>query len=377
MYQTGSREKVVCVEPAMRTVFINGRFLTQRVTGVQRYARETLAALDATLTQDRAAEAPRLVVLAPRGTPAPPLRSIGFQCVGPLSGHAWEQLTLARASRSGLLLSFGPTGPVLKRHQIVTIHDASVHVVPQAFSRTFRGAYKLLLPFLARRSPCVMSVSQFSRGEVIRWFGASADRVHVSGEGWEHMLRAPADPRVLAAHGLQPGRYVLAVSSIAPHKNFEVIARALTHLKSDVQVAVVGSNDASIFRPTETAQLERLQFLGYVPDGSLRALYENAAAFVHPSLYEGFGIPPLEAMALGCPVIAAQAASIPEVCGPAALYFEPHDAEGLARAIQRVLSAPEERERLRGLGREQLAQHGWSACALAFLRLLASVPGPG
>jgi glycosyltransferase involved in cell wall biosynthesis len=359
----------------MPTIFINGRFLTQRVTGVQRYARETLSALDAVLLADPERAKFEFVVLAPKGTRAPPLRCIGFECVGPLAGHAWEQFTLARASRSGLLLSFGPTGPLLKKRQVVTIHDASVHAVPKSFSPAFRAWYKLSLPILAQRSRAVMTVSQFSRSEIIRCFGAKAEAVRVSGEGWQHVLSTRPDPSILATHDLCPGKYVLCVSSVAPHKNFQVVARALPLLSDcDLQVAVVGAVDDRVFGRLERARLEQLRLLGYVDDSALRALYENALVFVHPSLYEGFGIPPLEAMASGCPVIASTAASIPEVCGPAALYFEPEDAGALATQIRRVLLVPGERARLSALGRTQLLRHSWEASARAFLGLLSATP---
>jgi glycosyltransferase involved in cell wall biosynthesis len=360
----------------VKTIFINGRFLTQQVTGVQRFARETLHALDLLLAA-RASSPFEFVLLAPRGAAAPVLRRIRFQCVGPFSGHVWEQITLPRASRGGFLLNFGPTGPLVKRRQIVTIHDASVHVVPHAFSRAFRTWYKLTLPILAQRSAGVMTVSDFSRSEVIRYFGARAQAVCVSGEGWQHVLRAAPNPDVLHAHGLRPQEYVLAVSSVAPHKNFGVVARALSHLTDcHLKVAVVGATNARIFGYRGRAELKHLEFLGYVDDSSLRALYENAAAFIHPSLYEGFGIPPLEAMALGCPVIASNAASIPEVCGPGAWYFDPEDEADLARQIRRILSRPDEREKLRQLARRQLQKHSWEACARVFLDQLESAADP-
>src|SRR5262245_13907749 len=112
-----------------RTVFVNGRFLTQRVTGVQRFAVEVLAALDELLC-----ETPRgysLCVLAPPDTPPPPLRAIGFRCVGRLRGQAWEQGTLQWATRGAPLLGFGPTGPLAKRDQVVTMHDAATRAVPE------------------------------------------------------------------------------------------------------------------------------------------------------------------------------------------------------------------------------------------------------
>src|SRR4051812_40220778 len=111
----------------MASVFINGRFLTQRTTGVQRYAQQTLLALD-DLVSESSVSCPSFTVLAPRGTATPSLRTIRFREVGPLRGNAWEQLTLPIAARGGLLLSFAPTGPIVKARQLVTIHDAAVRV---------------------------------------------------------------------------------------------------------------------------------------------------------------------------------------------------------------------------------------------------------
>lgn len=352
-------------------VFINGRFLQQRTTGVQRYAQETLAALDAALASSPHQSAFEVVVLAPEGTPAPVLRAIGFERVGPFSGHLWEQTTLLAATRGQLLLSFGPTGPLLKKQQVVTIHDAAVHVVPQAFSRPFRAWYKLLLPVLVRRTPAVMTVSEFSKRELVRCFGAKEDEVSVSGEGWQHVERMPPDAEVLARHGLVRGKYVLAVSSLTPHKNFAVVAEAVRLLgDSEVRVVVAGATADGVFGAVDARSFDALKLVGYVSDAELSALYENAAAFVFPSLYEGFGLPPLEAMAHGCPVIAARAAAIPEVCGDAALYFAPSDAAELARLMWRLFSSPEERARYAERGRACLARHSWSAAARAHLSLL-------
>ncbi len=362
-------------DASMIRVFINGRFLGQRLTGVQRYALETLLALDHLIGESRL-EAPSFRVLAPRGVTAPKLANIEFEQVGRLSGHAWEQLELPIAARSGWLLSFCATGPLVKRRQTVTIHDAAVYAMPHAFSREFKAWYKLLLPALAKRSPLVMTVSEFSRAELCRYLRLDAARVRVSGEGWQHVQKLEPDPGILERHGLTPGRYVLAVSSLTPQKNFQLLADALPLLRgSGFQVAVAGRLEARVFGKYDASSLNELKLLGYVSDAELRSLYEHAGVFVYPSRYEGFGIPPLEAMALGCPVVASNAASLPEVCGDAALYFGPDDASALANAIRRVMTEPETRRSLVELGRKRLEHHDWENAARVHLGLLAEVAG--
>ncbi|MET0341064.1 MAG: glycosyltransferase family 1 protein [Polyangiales bacterium] len=346
-----------------QTVFINGRFLGQRLTGVQRYAHESLRALDALVARGEAGPDVRFEVLAPPGVKSPELTAIAFRNVGRLRGNAWEQLSLPRAAKASLLLGFGPTGPAVKASQIVTVHDAAVHVVPRAFSWRFRAWYKVLLPVLVRRSVRVMTVSHFSRGQVARYFKADARSMRVSGEGWQHVLRIPSDLSVLSRHGLTNRRYVLVVGSLSPHKNLEVVARAAALLSgAPLHVVVAGAVNERVFG-AGAPRGSVLKLLGYVSEGELRALYEHAAAFVHPSLYEGFGLPPLEAMALNCPVIASNAAAIPETCGDAALYFEPQRAEQLAQHIERVVGDPRLRDALLARASAQLARHSWEGAA--------------
>jgi glycosyltransferase involved in cell wall biosynthesis len=356
----------------MQTVYINGRFLTQRISGVQRYALEALLALDRRLQEGREDADLRWVVLAPPGTRPPPLRAIEFRHAGRLRGNAWEQLSLPWLTRGQLLFSFSATGPLLKSRQVVTIHDAAVYAVPQAFSWRFRAWYKLLLGQLGPRLPLILTVSDFSRAEVARHFRCPEAKLRVTSEGWQHITQQAADPGVLAKHGLTSKRYVLAVSNLTPNKNFGLIVKAVEQLhlrvqaqgqQPDFDVVVAGGVDARVFRGASLPELPFLRCVGYVSDAELRALYEHAALFVYPSLYEGFGIPAIEAMACGCPVIASNAGSLPEVCGPAARYVSPHDAAELTRVISELMADPAERERMTEAGQRWAARYTWDESA--------------
>ena len=347
-----------------RTVYINGRFLTQRITGIQRYARETLAELDALLDQGACLPSWRWVLLAPQGSSFPALRHIDARCVGVFAGHVWEQIDLARHSRDGLLVSFTPTGPLLKRAQLVTMHDASVYRVPEAFSWRFKLWYRLVGHWLAARSPRTLAVSEFAAAELVHWFNCDPRKISVTCEGWQHLERLQGDPRILERHALTPGRYVLAVSSPTANKNFQLVVRAASEVShADIEFAIAGATDPNVFAKASVVPTGRVKMLGYVTDAELKALYEHALCLVFPSRYEGFGIPPLEAMSLGCPVMASHIAAVKEVCGSAAQYFDPDDHHEVARLVERLGSSPADVERMRSQGRSRSPQFSWREAA--------------
>lgn len=365
--------------PPLPTVFINARFLTQEVTGVQRYALELVRALDELIDEGSVDARYAFVLLAPRDSRSLELKHIPVRRVGRLAGHPWEQLELPRYTRGHLLLSLCNTSPVTKRNQVVTIHDAAVFAVPEGFSRPFRLLYRALLPALVRVSRKIITVSDFSKAELVKHCGARPEGVVVVYEGKEQIFRSRPDTSVLAEHGLETGRYVFAVSSLDPRKNFAVLATAATHLAgADFTVVTAGGVNPKVFgtvdeRSNGSMKHPDMKHLGYVTDEALRALYENAGCFVYPSRYEGFGLPPLEAMACGCPVIASHAPPLPEVCGNAALYCDPDDPRDLAKKIQRLMNDEPLRESLRAKGLERAAAFSWRKCAEETLAVLDEV----
>lgn len=360
----------------MPRVVFNGRFLTQTPTGVQRYAQETLLALDRQLQRQPAAAASlRLQLAVPRGARPLPLHAIETRVLPRWSGHVWEQTSLAWFARDALLVNFNSSGPLLKRRQLITLHDAAIAVYPQTFSRSYRLLHHALTAVLSRRAEHLMTVSQFSQGDIAHHFGIDRPMT-VGREGWEHALSRGDDAATLVKYGLCRGQYILAVGSTKPNKNFGLLARALQLLPEfPLTVAIAGARDARVFR-ADAPLPSHVQLLGFVSDAELGHLYRNAAWFVFPSLYEGFGLPALEAMANGCPVLAAQAASIPEVCGDAALYFDPHDPAALAELLQSVVTQPHLRRTLQQRAQQRLARYTWRANALILLDVIRRLAAP-
>jgi glycosyltransferase involved in cell wall biosynthesis len=359
----------------MKVVEINGRFLTQATTGVQRYAAQLLKALDRQLTKDAGLQSRyRLQVITPR-TPPPrpfPLHHIPTIATGRLAGHGWEQLELPIHARGRLLLNLCNTAPLLGK-TVVAIHDASVFAVPQAYSLAFRSWYRAMLPVLGKRALRVVTVSEFSRGELSRLAGIPTDKVEVIPLGAEHLLETPADTSVLARLPVAPGRYILAVGSRSPHKNLAAAIRAVAQLDSDgLPLIIAGGTNRRIFAG-QGGEVGRFHEAGYVTDGELRALYEHAACFVYPSLYEGFGLPPLEAMACGCPTVVSDIASLPEVCGNAAVYCDPRNPADIAARIRMVIQVPARQAELRQRGLARAREFTWDRAARALLDLIARI----
>ena len=374
----------------VQRVVLNGRFLTQVQTGVQRYAAETVRALDALLGEANHANAGLEFVLAvPAGGSAKnqlgngstsPLQALNLRHISVVEvpggqGHFWEQWALLRFARGAYLVNFNYSGPLFKRRQLVTVHDATVKVMPEAFTRGYRWLHNGLVAVLGRTAQDLMTVSAFSRDELARCFGLKRQDIVVGREGGEHAVLAAhdaadpaaADAAVLRRHGLTAGQYILGVGSVKPNKNYGLLGRAMSLLPNyPWPVAIAGAKDIGIFRGSAVLP-DSFRFLGFVPDAELSALYRHAAWFVFPSLYEGFGLPAVEAMAHGCPVLAARAASIPEVCGDAALYFDPHDAADLARLLQRVLDEPGVRQTLAAPAALRLQRYSWRANAQILL----------
>jgi glycosyltransferase involved in cell wall biosynthesis len=273
-------------------------------------------------------------------------------------------LELPFYARKGLLLNLANVGPFLALHQATTIHDVSVFTVPQAYTFLFRMKHLANTLLVGRTSALVFTVSQFSKSELVRHGRIPSQKIRVVSEGYEHILASPPDCTIFER--LQIGRlpYFLTVGNRSPHKNQPAVIRAVEIFgASGFEVISVGGTFSTVFQADQLPTPAWVRQLGHVNDGELRALYEGAVGLIFPSLYEGFGLPPLEAMACGCPVIASRTASLPEVCGDAVLYCDPLDPGDIACQIQRLVNHPSLRADLRQAGIGQAKRFSWMESA--------------
>jgi glycosyltransferase involved in cell wall biosynthesis len=281
-----------------------------------------------------------------------------------------EQVQLVRKTPHDVSLFWSPhyNVPILHRSKLlVTVHDVFHLAMPDFVTGLHRKIYaKTLFASIRARAVQVLCVSRFTKGEMLRLAGMPEDRVKVVYNGVdEYWFRRESGPRP------RPHPYLLYVGNVKPHKNLGRLVNAFRSLLDRIphDLVIVGQIQGFITGDEETirraAELpDRLIFTGHLPDEELKRYYAHAEALVFPSLYEGFGLPPLEAMASGCPALVSRAASLPEVCGDAAMYFDPYDEGDIADKIMLAVQNDTVLKDLREKGRTQAARYSWdAACA--------------
>lgn len=266
---------------------------------------------------------------------------------------------------------------------ITTIHDIA-HLsgtIPLSWAK--RQYARAMLAVALRRSCRVVTVSEFSRGELVDMFPECAERISVAHNAVDHQVFRPAPPGnrqdVIEWLGTD-APFILVCSRLRPHKNVNTLFKAFQHLKDTHgiphQLIVVGESagpsascEAAGIRPDVA---RAIRFMGYLPERMLVNAYGFCSAFVFPSLYEGFGLPPLEAMACGAPVVCSDRASLPEIVGDAAVLVDATDIDALASAILRVVSDARLQEDLRSRGLARAAMFSWEATAQRYLDVYAT-----
>ena len=341
-------------------IFVNARFLTQHMTGVQRYAVEICLELKRMMGDDIEFVSSCNIIQKKYA------EMLNVRIIGRHKGHIWEQIDLPsylRKNGNPLLLNLCNTAPLFYKNKIVTVHDVAFMPYPQTFSKSFLYFYRFMIPGIMRTARRVITVSEFSKDEIAHYYKIDRKIIEV-------VYSAVSD--VFKHSNLQvrvDNPYFLAVSSVNHRKNFISVLEAFQvfkKLNKDGSLYIIGDVCNSNFKKIDIDKYRndsRIVFLGRVSDEELVNYYSNALAFIFPSLYEGFGLPPLEAQMCGCPVLVADIPPLHEVIENSGIYCDPHDIHSIAEGMKKVIG---ERQGLQQKGFDNAMRFSFknSACQI-------------
>ena len=356
----------------MIRVAFDGHMIGTRETGNETYAVQLAAALGRLGGYDYRLYMPHPAAIPPGLQDTPNLAVRPFLDVPSAVRIPWLYPYLMRRDKARLLHMQYVAPPWTPCPVVLAVHDVSYKLFPEFFSPRVRLITGLLVGPSLRRAARVVTLSESTRRDILRFYRVRPERVVVTpaAAGTQYAPQPPAEvARVRAAYRLPP-RYVLAVGNVQPRKNLARLVAAFGAVAAaapDAHLVIVGrgawrgSEVEAVVRRLGLAA--RVRFTGYVPDADLPALYSGAAAFCYPSLYEGFGLPPLEAMACGAPTITSNVSSLPEVVGDAALTVDPRAVPALAQALKYLLTDDDGRRLYRERGQAQAARFSWERTA--------------
>lgn len=351
-------------------IYVNGRFLSQNLTGVSRFAYELCRAW-ITLGIP-------FIVCCPPGKIKEYYDISGFRIIvcGRGKSHIWEQLFLPfwfnKIKGEKLLVCFTGLGALLIRKKVMTIHDLAFMANPSWYSLTYRLWYRLMTPLCAATSIKILTVSNFSKSEIMRRLSVSSEKISVIYNAISPKFYC-TDECANGKKHFSDEKYILAVSSIDPRKNFLGLLKAFQYVTDkSVKLYIIGGQNeiysTSIAKLHEENGSERIKWLGRVDDIVLKEYYLHALCFVYPSLYEGFGIPPLEAMACGTPTIVSNIPALKEVCGEASLYVNPYDEKDIADKINLLVNDDNLCQQLIIKGQERCTTFNWLHSAQVLIK---------
>jgi glycosyltransferase involved in cell wall biosynthesis len=319
------------VPKQQQKIIVNARFLTRRVTGLERYAIE--------ISRQLKKIQPSLTFIAPKDIIHDSLaEELGVECFGMLTGHLWEQIEFPiflRRNNNSLLINLMNTGPMWYKNQITVIHDVAFLRNPKWFSRRAAMWFKLLVPRVIKASSIIVTDSAFTKNELIELLGFPERKIQIIYPGISEIFIS----RRRVRDRTRTSKTVLAVSTLEPRKNLKSLIEGfkIAGLK-DTKLVIVGGENPLVFGKNggqnNYVSDPAIEFLGYISDAQLIDLYHQADVFVSVSLYEGFGFPPLEALAGGCSVLVSDIPTHREIFGDCVMYVNPLDSSDVARKLK-------------------------------------------
>ena len=353
--------------PSQLEFSINGRFLTQPLTGVQRCAR--------TLLKYFVQKVPAVKLITPPNISDYSDKTIHQIQYGPFTGHVWEQVTLPY-NCSGPLLNLCNTAPLMKKNQVVCLHDANIYEYPDSYKPHYRALHFVIQKSFVVNKLKITTVSNFSARKLSEHLGIKLGNIDVIYNGYEHALlwdsnlASTSTQSIVSSYAHNGRKYILAVGSSAPHKNISVLLRLIDKLDNiNIDLVVIGKN-LDIFSKGSSNKYKNLFYMSGLGDNDLSLMMKNALCLVFPSITEGFGLPIIEAMYSKCPVISSNTASMPEVCGSAALLASPFDPEDWLNHIKSLDNSSNLVSELRESGLIQAKKFSWSDASAAYTDLM-------
>lgn len=329
---------------------INARILKSKLTGVQRYLSELLYCWEGDYD-----------IVSPK------------YFYDGVKGHLWEQTILPSLLNGNLLFSPSNTGPLTVKKQIVTIHDVVPIDHPEWLNPKFSKWYRFVVPKLTRSVSRIITISEFTKQRIIDLFDIDENKIalipngvgkHFTPQSVENIDHAVKQLNIPTAH------YILSLGSIEPRKNLNRLLAAWEHIQdkipTDIWLVIAGAEGKSIVFKESLIKIKpkRIHYTGHVPDDLLPGLYSGALAFVYLSEYEGFGLPPLEAMASGTPILTGNRTALPEVVGDAGLMVNPFDIEAISDGLMQLSEDSSLREELKQKGLQRSSLFTWHNTAL-------------
>ena len=339
---------------------INCRFLTQNITGVQRFAIEIARQLNKLYVGNIKFVSPKNIIHLDLA------KELNVNVIGNKTGHLWEQIDLPRhlkSIESPLLLNLANTAPLFYKNKIITVYDLAFHHHPKWFSKKFVLVYNFLIPRICSNSKHIFTDSEYVKNDISRSYNIKNEKITTIYGSYSEIFKCNSNPKE---------NLILAVGSIDPRKNLLALISIFKEIKN-IKLMIVGQEN-KVFSSLGIKKLpDNIVFTGYVDDIELVDLYNKASIFIYPSFFEGFGIPPLEAQACGTPVICSNTTSLPEVGKDSVVYCDPYNLKDIRIKIELVLNDKALQNELRQKGFENIKRFSWEQSAIKMIKIIGEL----